>query len=93
VNEVLDLWEEMYRKVKYRRGDSLPVSKYYNLSDNARKFYTKLNDTYGKEYWISLQEVTKITSLKNDTDFTHALNELVEHGLALRDRRGIEILD
>ena len=74
-------------------GDSLPVSKYYDLSDNARKLYSELHDTFGKEFWISIQDVTTITSLKNDTDFTHALNELVEHGLAIRDRRGIKILD
>ena len=93
VKEVLDLWKEMHRKVKYRMGDSLPVSKYYDLSDNARKFYSELNDTFGKEFWIPIHEVLAITSLKNDTDFTHALNELVEHGLAIRDRRGIKILD
>ena len=83
----------MHRKVKYRMGDSLPVSKYYDLSDNARKLYTELYDTYGKEYWIPMQEVIKITSLKSDIDFTHAFNELVEQGLAIRDRRGVEILD
>jgi hypothetical protein len=93
VKEVLDLWKEMHRKVKYRMGDSLPVAKYYDLADNARKLYTEINDTYGKEFWIPNQEVTKITSLKNDIDFTHALNELVEHGLAIRDRRGIKILE
>ena len=93
VREVLDLWKEMHRKVKYRMGDSLPVSKYYDLTDNARKLYTELYDAFGKEYWIPIQEVIKITSLKNDTDFTHALNELVEHGLAIRDRRGVKILD
>lgn len=93
VKEVLELWKEMHRKVKYRMGDSLPVSKYYDLSDNARKLYTELYDTFGKEYWIPIQEALKITSLKYDIDFTYALNELVEHGLAIRDRRGIEILD
>lgn len=93
VKEVLDLWKEMHRKVKYRMGDSLPVSKYFDLSDNARKLYTELNDTYGKEYWIPIQDVVRITSLKNDIDFTHALNELVEHGLAIRDQRGVKILD
>ena len=40
-----------------------------------------------------MQEVIKITSLKHDTDFTHALNELVERGFALRDRRGITLLE
>jgi len=93
VKEVLDLWKEMHRKVKYRMGDSLPVSKFYDLSDNARKLYAELYDTFGKEYWIPMQEVIKSTSLKNDIDFTHALNELVERGLAIRDRRGVKILD
>lgn len=93
VKEVLDLWIEMHRKVKYRMGDSLPVSKYYDLSDNARKLYAELYDSFGKEYWIPIHEVIKITSLKNDIDFNHALNELVEHGLAIRDRRGVKILD
>lgn len=93
VKEVLDLWIEMHRKVKYRMGDSLPVSKYYDLSDNARKLYAELYDSFGREYWIPIHEVIKITSLKNDTDFNHALNELVEHGLAIRDRRGVKILD
>ncbi len=94
VNEVLDLWREMHRKAKYRMGDSLLVSKYYDrLSDNAKKLYTELYEAYGKEYWIPTQEVITITSLKNDVDFKHALNELVEQGLALRDRRGIKLLE
>jgi hypothetical protein len=33
------------------------------------------------------------TSLKNNVDFTYALNELVEQGLAIRDRRGVKILE
>ena len=94
VNEVLDLWREMHRKAKYRMGDSLLVSKYYDrLSDNAKKLYTELYEAYGKEYWIPTQEVITITSLKNDVDFKHALNELVEQGLALRDCRGIKLLE
>jgi len=93
VKEVLDLWKQMHRKVKYRMGDSLPVSKYYDLSDNTRKLYSEIYDTFGKEFRIPMQDVVRITSLKNDIDFNHALNELVEHGLAIRDRRGIKILD
>ncbi|MEN6291605.1 MAG: hypothetical protein ABFD07_06265 [Methanobacterium sp.] len=93
VKEVVDLWKEMQKKVKFRMGDSLPVARFYNLSDNARKLYTELNDTFGKEFWIPMQEVLTITSLKNNTDFIHALNELVEQGLAIRDRRGVKILE
>jgi len=93
VKEVLELWEEMHQKVKYRMGDSLPVSKYYDLSDNAKILYSELNDTFGKEYWISMKEVLKTISLKTDTDFLFALNELVEQGLALRDHRGVKILE
>ena len=93
VKKVVDLWKEMHRKVKHRMGDSLPISKYYELSDNTRMLYTELHDTYGKEYSIPLQDVLKITSLKNDSDFNHALNELVERGHAIRDRKGIKLLE
>lgn len=93
VKEVVDLWKEMHRKVRYRMGDSLTVAKYYDLSDNARKLYSELYDTFGKEFSIPIQEVLETTSLKNNADFTYALNELVEQGLAIRDRRGIKILE
>jgi hypothetical protein len=93
VKKVIDVWKEMHRRVRYRMGDSLSISKYYEFSDNTRKLYTELHDIYGKEYPIPMHEVIKITSLKNDTDFTHALNELVERGFALRDRRGITLLE
>jgi len=93
IKKVIDLWKEMHRKVKYRMGDSLSISKYYELSDNTRKFYTELHDTYGKEYSIPMQEVIKLTSLKNDSDFHHALNELVERGYAIRDRNSVKLLE
>lgn len=94
VAEVLDLWREMHRKAKYRMGDSLSISRYYErISDNARRLYTELYETFGKEYWVPTQDVLTLTSLKNDIDFKHALNELVEQGLALRDHRGIKILE
>ena len=93
VKKVIELWKEMHHRVRYRMGDSLSISKYYEFSDNTRKLYTELHDIYGKEYPIPMQEVIKITSLKNDTDFSHALNELVERGFALRDRRGITLLE
>ena len=93
VKKVIDVWKEMHRRVRYRMGDSLSISKYYEFSDNTRKLYAELHDIYGKEYPIPMQEVIKITSLKHDTDFTHALNELVERGFALRDRRGITLLE
>lgn len=93
VKEVIELWKEMHRKVKYRMGDSLPVAKYYNLSDIARKFYSELHDTYGKEFWIPLEDVKRTTSIQNESDFIHALNELIEQGLAIRGRQGIKILE
>jgi len=93
VKNVITLWKEMHRRVRYRMGDSLSVSKYYEFSDNTRKLYTELHDIYGKEYPIPMQDVIKSTSLKNDTDFSHALNELVERGFAIRDRRGITLLE
>jgi hypothetical protein len=93
VKKVIELWKEMHHRVRYRMGDSLSISKYYEFSDNTRKLYTELHDIYGKEYPIPMQEVIKTTSLKNDTDFSHALNELVERGFALRDRRGITLLE
>jgi len=93
VREVLELWKEMHQKVKYRMGDSLPISKFYDLSDNTRILYSELNDTFGKEYWIPMQEVLTTTTLTTDTDFIHALNELVEQGLSIRDRRGVMILE
>jgi len=93
VKKVIDLWKEMHRRVRYRMGDSLSISKYYEFSDNTRKLYAELHDIYGKEYPIPMQEVINVTSLKNDTDFNHALNELVERGFALRDRKGITLLE
>lgn len=93
VKKVIDLWKDMHRRIRYRMGDSLSVSKYYEFSDNTRKLYTELHDIFGKEYPIPMHEVIKITSLKNDTDFSHALNELVERGFAIRDRRGITLLE
>lgn len=93
VKNVIELWKEMHRRVKYRMGDSLSISKYYEFSDNTRKLYSELHDIYGKEYPIPMKEVIKITSLKNDTDFNHALNDLVERGFAIRDRRGITLLE
>ena len=93
VKKVIKLWKEMHRRVRYRMGDSLSISKYYDFSDNTRKLYTELHDVFGKEYPIPMQEVIKMTSLKNDIDFTHALNELVERGFAIRDRRGITLLE
>ena len=74
-------------------GDSLPISKYYEFSDNTRKLYTELYDIFGKEYAIPFQEVIKATSIRNDTDFNFALNELVERGFAIRDRKGITLLE
>jgi len=94
VTEVLDLWREMHRKARYRMGDSLSISRYNErISDNARRLYTEVYETFGKEYWVPTQDVLTLTSLKNDIDFKHALDELVEQGLALRDRRGLKILE
>jgi hypothetical protein len=93
VKKVIKLWKEMHRRVRYRMGDSLSISKYYEFSDNTRKLYTELHDIYGKEYPIPMQEVIKFTSLKNEMDFNHSVNELVERGFAIRDRRGITLLE
>jgi hypothetical protein len=93
VDQVLDLWREMHRKARYRMGTSLSISRFYEgLSDNAQTLLKELEDKYGKEYWIPMQEVLLTTSLKNDFDFKHALNELIEKGLALRDQRGVKLL-
>jgi hypothetical protein len=40
-----------------------------------------------------MADVKKTTSVKNDTDLNHAIIELTERGFAIRDRRGITLLD
>jgi len=83
----------MHRKSRYRMGTPLSISKLYEISDDARKLYTELFDVYGKEYQIPLQDVMKTTTLKNDSDFGHALMQLIERGYAIRDKRGITLLE
>lgn len=93
VKKVVDLWQEMHRKTRYRMGTPLSISKLYEISDDARKLYTELFDVYGKEYQIPLQDVMKTTTIKNDSDFGHALMQLIERGYAIRDKRGITLLE
>ena len=93
IKKALDLWSEMQRKTKYLFSMPLPISKIYEISPNTRKLYTELHDVYGTDYWIPTQEVKTITSLKHDQDFSFALNELVERGYAIKNKKGIKLLN
>jgi hypothetical protein len=93
VKKIVDLWRDMHTQTRYRMGTPLSISKLYEISDDSRKLYTEIYDVFGKECPISMGEVANITTLKNDVDFNQALTQLVERGYAMRNKKGITLLE
>jgi hypothetical protein len=93
VKIIVDLWRDMHTQTRYRMGSPLSIAKLYEISDDSRKLYTEIYDVFGKECPVPMQEVAKITSLKYDADFNQALTQLVERGYAIRDKKGITLLE
>jgi hypothetical protein len=93
VTEIVDLWSDMFFAAKKAVSTQFPISKLYKLSDNARKLYIELDDTFGTDILIEKKEAIKITSLF-EWSFNEALCELNNHGLLIKPNpQQIKLLD
>lgn len=92
VNHVMDLWFTMYRKAKNLPFYPATVSDLYLFSGDSRKVYVILQDVYGSDCWIPLDEAIEATGM-DEIEVNIAIDTLVEKGYCRRKAGHIMLLD
>jgi hypothetical protein len=91
VKSVVDLWLDMHWKATKIYTSPLKVARRYELTGDARKLYVEMQEAYGQEYWISMQEAMAKTTLHPE-EFLAALDSLVFSGFAMRNPNAVKML-
>jgi hypothetical protein len=89
---VFGLWLDMHhRATKYYRTP-LKIAEIYELSGDARKLYIDLNEIYGADYNIPIEEAFELTTL-NYEDFMLSADTLCQKGFCIRSRDFIRLVE
>jgi len=92
LDHVVDLWFTMFRKAKKLPFYPATVSDLYTLSGDSRKVYVILQDMFGLDYWIPLNEAIEVTGM-DEIEVNIAIDTLVEKGYCRRKTGYIMLLD
>ena len=86
INEVVDLWGDMFYRAKKIVSTQHEVSRLYDrLDDNARRLYIDLIDIFDYDVPVNITEIPNILStFKRLTDYGDAIEILCNNGLLLK---------
>ncbi len=96
INEVVDLWADMFYRAKKMVSTQHEVSRLYNrLDDKARRLYIDLIDMFDYDVSVKIAEIPKIIStFRRPSDYDDAIEILCNNGLLLKpNNTTIRILD